>query len=257
MTLQVDKEPFGNMLPINYQYEQSAVIYRILSRANEEFSRWLHDNGYRLENGKIFKLFTYSRLKIEKRKVFPESERIAILSDSVEWQISFLPESSTEKFIQGLFSNQEFEIGDKKSVVRFKVRNVEVMSMPEFAEEMEFVTMSPMCLQFKRVEDGTTEYLSPVDSCAAEIIKQGLSDRYKAFYGVEIAHSGTFGFEVLNEPKSVLVKIKANTPEQIRIRGYQCQFRMRGPKELMRVMYDSGIGSLGSQGFGCVQLLKK
>ena len=91
----------------------------------------------------------------------------------------------------------------------------------------------------------------------AEIIKQGLSDRYKAFYGVEIAHSGTFGFEVLNEPKSVLVKIKANTPEQIRIRGYQCQFRMRGPKELMRVMYDSGIGSLGSQGFGCVQLLKK
>lgn len=257
LTLQVDKVALGNMLPINYQYEQSAVIYRILSRANEEFSSWLHDNGYRLENGKIFKLFTYSRLKIEKRKVFSEAERIAILSDSVEWQISFLPEVSTEKFIQGLFSNQEFEIGDKKSAVRFKVRNVEVLPMPEFTEEMEFVTMSPMCLQLKLAEGGGTKYISPSDPMAAEIIKHGLSDRYEAFYGKEINDFDNFGFEVLNEPKSVLVKIKANTSEQVRIKGYQCQFRMCGPKALMRIMYDSGIGSLGSQGFGCVQVLPK
>jgi CRISPR-associated endoribonuclease Cas6 len=30
LTLTVRKQTFGNVLPINYQYEQSAVIYRIL-----------------------------------------------------------------------------------------------------------------------------------------------------------------------------------------------------------------------------------
>ena len=46
LTLEVNNRAFGNILPINYQYEQSAVIYRILSRANEEYATWLHDNGF-------------------------------------------------------------------------------------------------------------------------------------------------------------------------------------------------------------------
>lgn len=33
LQLEVNKNVFGNRLPINYQYEQSAVIYRILARA--------------------------------------------------------------------------------------------------------------------------------------------------------------------------------------------------------------------------------
>ena len=65
----------------------------------------------------------------------------------VEWQISFLPEVSTERFIQGLFTNQTIEIGDKKSVVQFHIRSVEVLPPPEYAEEMQFSTMSPICLR--------------------------------------------------------------------------------------------------------------
>jgi CRISPR-associated endoribonuclease Cas6 len=32
LTLKVEKAYFGNAIPINNQYEQSAVIYRILSQ---------------------------------------------------------------------------------------------------------------------------------------------------------------------------------------------------------------------------------
>ena len=45
LRLEVNKQAFGNVLPINYQYEQSAVIYRILSRASEEYAAWLHENS--------------------------------------------------------------------------------------------------------------------------------------------------------------------------------------------------------------------
>ena len=207
LILEVNRSAFGNVLPINYQYEQSAVIYRILSQANEAYAEWLHENGFQTESGKRFKLFTYSRLKIEQRQMLLQEERIRIWSDTVEWQISFLPEKSTEKFIQGLFANQTFEIGDKKSVVQFNVKNVEVIPSPEFTEEMEFLTMSPICLRQKRT-DGSTAYLSPSDEPAQMAILTGLLSRYESFYGKPFdGDTSAFRFTLLDEPKSVLVKI--------------------------------------------------
>lgn len=35
LVLEVNRRAFGNLLPINYQYEQSAAIYRILSEADD------------------------------------------------------------------------------------------------------------------------------------------------------------------------------------------------------------------------------
>jgi len=63
-TLQLEKRRYGDLIPLNYQYECSAVIYRILSRSSTEYSQWSHENGFQLENGKQFKLFTFSRLQV-------------------------------------------------------------------------------------------------------------------------------------------------------------------------------------------------
>ncbi|MFA6780289.1 MAG: hypothetical protein WCU80_11010 [Paludibacteraceae bacterium] len=64
LTLQLEKRRYCDLIPLNYQYECSAVIYRILSRSNTDYSQWLHENGFQLENGKQFKLFTFSRLRV-------------------------------------------------------------------------------------------------------------------------------------------------------------------------------------------------
>lgn len=253
LTLEVNKYAFGNTLPINYQYEASAAVYRILSRASEEYAEWLHNNGFKLGNGKQFKLFCFSRLKIEKRQILPKEERINILCNTVEWQISFLPEISTEKFVQGIFANQTLEIGDKVSVVQFHVRNVEVLPEPKYTEEMEFSTMSPICLRCKQ-EDGSVKYLSPSDTNASRAILTGLLSRYEAFYGKPFGTIPDYQFTVLNEPKSVLVKLKAGTLEETKERGYMCQFRMKAPIELMKIMYESGCGEESAMGFGCVKI---
>lgn len=60
ITLRVNARKFGRLLPLNYQYEMSAVIYKILSSADTEFATWLHENGFQMDNGKQFKLFTFS-----------------------------------------------------------------------------------------------------------------------------------------------------------------------------------------------------
>lgn len=52
------------VLPLNYQYPLSAVIYKILRRADQEYASFLHETGYRAANSlKSFKLFTFSDIK--------------------------------------------------------------------------------------------------------------------------------------------------------------------------------------------------
>ncbi len=252
LTLEVNKKAFGNLLPINYQYEQSALIYRLLASANAEYAQWLHENGFVADSGKHFKLFTYSPFKIEKRKVLFERNLIQILSDTVEWQISFMPEKTTEKFIEGLFQNQVFEIGDKQHVVQFWVRNVEVMPAPEYVETMAFETMSPICLKSK--SDKGDEYLRPDDERAKPLVLNALLSKYEAYYGKPFDGSvADFDFHLVNEPKRKKVLVKANTQFPIYVIGYQCRFIMKAPLELMKIAYESGVGSECSMGFGCVR----
>ena len=253
LVLEVNSAAFGSQLPINYQYEQSAAIYRILSRGNEDYAAWLHNNGFQLENGKRFKLFTFSRFKIEKRQIISNEERIKILCDEVEWQISFLPEESTEKFIQGLFANQVFEIGDKHSVVQFKIKSIELLPAPDYKETMEFTTMSPICLRM-RDEQGKRVYISPAHPNAKSAILIGLMNKYKAQYGRPYIGSLDFDFCVDGEMKSVLTTIKVNTAQQTRVKGFMCSFMMKAPEALMRIMYEGGCGEECAQGFGCVRV---
>lgn len=254
LILEVNKKAYGNIIPINYQYEQSAAIYKILSYGDKEYAAWLHENGFQLENGKTFKLFTFSRFKIEKGKIL--NDRLQILSDTVEWQISFLPEKSTEKFITGVFNNQIFEIGDKRSCVQLIVKSIEVIPLPDFSESMQFSTMSPMCLKFKR-EDGNIDYISPKDVRAKKILLVGLADKYYSLYGIKPDFSvDDMAFDVLNDPKPVLVTMKSNTASQTKVRGYMFKFKINAPVELLKVMYDGGAGSLCSQGFGCLKIDK-
>lgn len=92
LTLDIDKRAYGDRIPLNYQYPASALIYKILSKSGSEFSNWLHENGYS-DDKRRFKLFTFSRLFVPRYLI--EGAYMQILSDRVDWYISFLPEKGT------------------------------------------------------------------------------------------------------------------------------------------------------------------
>lgn len=254
LILQLDKR-CGNRLPFNYQYEQMGVIYKILSLSSETYSNWLHNNGFEL-NGKQFKLFTYSSLIIPSLQLDKEHGCLQIDSDTVEWHISFLPEKSTQQFIQGVFMEQTFQLGNRHHAVQFKVQSIEVLPALNCEEEAEFKTLSPMCIS-RREENGKTTYLSPADPYAKGAILNSLLNRYTAYYGKPYRGTLDYDFNVLNEPKSKLITIKADTPQQTRVKGFLCEFRMKAPKELMNIMYESGVAAKGSSGFGMVKKIDK
>lgn len=247
LTLQIEGNNSQRVIPLNYQYECSAVIYKILSKSDQQFSTWLHDNGFH-SNQKRFKLFTFSRLQIDKFNV--EGNMLRILSDKIVWYITFLPERSTQEFIQGVFCEQKFELGNRDAKIACSVQSIEMMPSPVMGNKAIFETLSPICIPMKRTDE-TIEYIAPNHPQAIQLIKQNLLSKYHAFTGKTYdVPDFDFHIRVLNEPKSALITIKAGTPEQTKIKGFMCKIEVEAPVDFMNILYHCGIGAKNSLGFG-------
>lgn len=250
LCLKPEKIAFGNRLPINYPYLLSSWIYMTIGRANETYAGWLHDNGFK-DGNKIFKFFTFSNLYTPKLKL--EGDRLCLLSDTVSFYLSFLPERSTEEFIKGLFKSQRFTLGDRHSKVQFEVQQIELMPPPDFSEMPVFKTISPVVVS-TRGENGKPYYLSPKNPEYSACLLKNLKEKYQAYYNYEFLDSENFVFELLTEPNSRLITIKAGEPQESKIRGYKYSFRLQADKELMNLAYASGFGEKGSMGFGMIEV---
>ena len=253
LTLQIQPEVMGNEMPINYQYPLQAAIYRTLAKSDQEFATWLHENGYQ-QDGKRFKLFTFSNLIVPQIGIDKGRERLIVKSDVVTLYISFLPEKSTQQFIQGLFLQQTIQVADYISGVQFLVREIQVMPPLDYQPNMAFKTLSPVCISLRN-ERGQMDYLSPTDPCYELGILTGLLARYDAIHGQPFSGTPYCHLQLLNDPKSALVRIKAGTPNETRVRGYRFQFKIDLPEELMQIAYESGLGEKGSMGFGMIEAL--
>lgn len=250
LTLTVDKRAFGNLLPLDYQYELSSFVYRTIERANATYSKWLHENGFELAT-KQFRLFNFSHFQIPAYKI--EGNRLRIDSDTITWFVSFLPEQSTEEFIKGVFAEQVFTIGDKLSKVQLRVANIELLPEPDFSKQNQFNTLSPVCITRHIPGQNRIAYESPDSDYAREALLYNLKNKYNAFYEKEFSGDGRCDFKLLSHPKSKLIVIKANTPEQTQVKGFTFRFTLQAHPDLMHMLYHGGLGEKNSTGFGMVE----
>ena len=265
LDLKLNKNIFGNLIPISYQYELSAWIYNVIAKSNALYATWLHDNGF-CDFNKRFKMFTFSN-------IFPRmkatGDRLIIRHDASYIFLSFLPEKSTEEFIIGVFLENEFTLGDYNSRVQFRVEGIEILPSPTFtgistnmhesnrallstSTGHEFRTLSPICISTKR-ENDSIEYVSPENEGYGRMLINNLKEKYLAFYGKPFEGDESFEFELLSHAKSRLITIKANTPEMTKVKGFHFNFRLKADTTLMHLMYEAGLGEKNSIGFGMVE----
>ncbi|HBX45214.1 CRISPR-associated endoribonuclease Cas6 [Limibacterium fermenti] len=253
LTLRVARSS-GRLLPLNYQYEQSAVIYRVLANANRAFSAWLHNNGFEDESGKRFRLFTYSRFYVPQYLI--KGRFMEVLSEYVEWYISFLPENSTAEFIQGLFHDQSLEVGNREAVMRFEVQQVSLVPPPDYTGTMAFETLSPICLA-NRDDARRITYVAPDHSSAPSLIQMNLISKYHAFTReIYPQEDVAIAVRLLSKAKPVLITIKTGTPQESKVRGFLCRLALTAPPDLMKIAYECGLGVKNSIGFGMVKAVE-
>lgn len=248
------------VIPINYQYPLASAIYRILHVADAGYSAFLHEKGY----GKGFKFFTFSDISCPFKI---HGDRLLLLSGKVEIIVCFHLPKAAETFIKGLFMSQQIDIADKKSKTSFTVTQVESLVTPLDSfhknDVVEFLLkpLSPIACGLKN-EKGNYNFLSPSDDGYEEMLFLNWEEKCKAVLEKEeVAQimEGSF-IQILfykNAPKSRLITIKAGTDAETKIRGFNnFEIRIKGKKEAVELLLNSGAGLYNAMGMGCVGIVK-
>lgn len=124
---------------------------------------------------------------------------------------------------------------------------------------MRFRALSPICVTRAELQNEKmlTEYLFPDHPAYEKRFFENLITRYKSVnpeINGQYDDISSFRLRPLNEPRSRLIKIKADTPQETRVRGWLYDFECHAPTELLKFGYDAGFGEKGSLGFGCVEV---
>lgn len=248
------------ILPLNYQYPVSAWIYKVLASADESFSQKLHEEGYMLENGKKFKLFTFSRLNFPKNtwKIKPDTDKMRVWARKAFLTLSFQLPEQVEKFVTGLFTDQNVFIGDKNSGLRMKVQNIEVLRNDYFdnqADDNKIITLkirsqTGIVLGLETEDNKYEQYVNPMHEQYKEMFLKNLIDKSSAA-GIKNIDTEELDFKILKlSSKTVMQTIKAGTIAQTKVRAYNYEFELTAPKKVVEVGLNAGFGSMNSLGFG-------
>ena len=255
LTLNSGKEK--QLIPINYQYPLASAIYKILHNADAVYSEFLHEKGY----GKGFKLFTFSDLKCPFRI---QDDRLILLSGKSELVVCFHLPKAAEIFVKGLFMSQQIDIADKKNKTRFRIEQVESLPSPldhyKNNDEVEILVqpLSPVVCGLKN-EKGNYIFLSPEDDRYEEMLFVNWEEKCSALFGIDEAVNLMEGgfIQILffkNPPKSRLIKIKADTDAETKIRGFiNFKIKIKGKKQVVELLLNSGAGLYNAQGMGCLE----
>ncbi|WP_212006075.1 CRISPR-associated endoribonuclease Cas6 [Chitinophaga sp. HK235] len=252
------------VIPINYPYALSAVIFKILHQADEEYAAFLHEKGYsRPGSLKVFKLFSFSEIRTAFRI---EGDRFRLLSREAVFTISFHLPQAAENFIRGLFLNEIFEIGDRRSKGVFNVAAVQAVpsqleDIPDSEiREVLLQPFSPLVCGSKN-DRGYYDFLSPSHPDFVKQLVYNWREKFITLYGEEQADSvfGPVSVEVVlmdNPPKSRLITIKADTPQETKIRGYtNFRLKVKAGGQALRLLADAGAGVYNSAGMGSLQVV--
>lgn len=256
--ISLQRQGAGSVLPLNYQYELSSVIYRMIDRADSAFSEFLHGTGY-MAFGRNYRLFVFSRLQFDRFQVIQGSDRLVHEGSSAWFEISFLVDRAAEGFIRGLFLNQAMELGDRRGSVAYMVTQVTARQAPLFSEWMTYRSLSPLFIRRKRLAGGE-DYLHPEERDFWILLVRNLVAKQQALALASEANEPAdaclpdFGFKVVGKVYKNGVTIKQHTARETKLIGYAFEFSLRLPKELQEIGYYGGFGHLGSQGFGCVEV---
>lgn len=183
-----------------------------------------------------------------------------LLKDEIEMIFSFRSSVDATEYLESVFINQQFSIGDKKSRVFFRISRIEKLPPEEIRDKMRLRTISPL-LVCKKSEDieKPSQPLEPGDEAYAETFLNDLLINYrrkdKNFSEENILQNASF--KLLDEPEERIVLMKAGTPDEKKIKAFQMEFELEANAALIEHGFDAGFGEMNKKGFGCVGIIEQ
>ncbi|NPV81706.1 MAG: CRISPR-associated endoribonuclease Cas6 [Firmicutes bacterium] len=239
VSLRVKGEPLT--LPIHYNELVQGAIYTSL---DEEIGDFIHDMGF-VHEKRSFKLFTYSRL-MGNYRVDSQVGKIQFV-DSIRLVISSPIKVFCASILTRMIKDGHVRLGTR--VV--DVEGVEVGEPVVQQDRIRAHTLSPIVAYSTMYRaDGRkyTCYFQPGEAEFADLVSNNLRKKYELVYRSD-APPETLVIRTLRQPRMNLLSYHGTI-----IKGYSCRLEISGPSALLQTAVDAGLGSKGSQGFGCIEL---
>ena len=125
------------------------------------------------------------------------------------------------------------------------IKNIFIRKVLAEKEELRVRTLSPIvCYSTLLRPDGRkyTCYFQPGETDFNNLIRNNITKKYKAFYGLD-EEPGKFSVFNFSRKRMHVIKYK-NTV----IKAYSCNMTISSTKEIIEFMVSSGLGSKNSQG---------
>ena len=239
----------GVTLPINYNHLLTSVIYRFLAESNPEYATFLHNEGYG-DDLRRFKLFTFSQLMAERRRV--TGDRIHFRS-TLTWFVSSPVETFLSHFADTLLTEGRLNLGGHE----LQIRDVTVPRVPRFQSEMQFRCLSPIVMTTVRQREGkqVMHYCLPDDPAFSDLVRQNLIRKHAVIHD----HLPSDDAFTLEFDRNYITRRQGRVTrlidyKGIKVRGVLCPFRVSGSRALIQVGYECGFGDKNSAGFGMVEV---
>ena len=261
--------------PFNYQYQLSAAIYNLIAKSSDDYARFLHDKGFRLEKIrersstnktsliKIFKLFTFSKLTFTPYRIGPKG---FLDVRTIEFIFSTPVPESYKHAVLGIFSDNIIRLDLLGQNLFFSVTNVESLPEPVFSGKHTFICLSPITVSTSRTtpngkrEQHFLDYLQPEERLKFEDnLQRNLIRKYQALTGKNLRFSKNFTFcfdlDYIVRRQGNISKL-IHFKDDIRIKAFEAPFTIKAKPELIQTGYTCGFGEKNSDGFGCVEVVK-
>ncbi len=229
------------VLPLAYHHIQQSIIYDCMEKKGNGFFSNIHDNGFVYEK-REFRLFTFSEIKGPHKIV---DDKI-VFYDEVSWEVSSCNREFIET-IKNVFMKQKINYaGQYYENVRCDLSDWKIKE-----NELAINMLSPIIVYKTDMETRKKKYYSPDDDYFYGLINDNFIRKYKAYYGC--FPDDVPSLRVLNVGKrdKCVTRFKGTY-----LTGYKGIYMLSGEPEHLGFLYDTGIGSANSQGFGMFELIK-
>ena len=239
-------------LPIGYNSFIQALLYKKVSKIS---AKWLHDVGYSAGR-QSFKFFTFSNF-LEAGK-FDDENKTLTFPKSISFLLSSPMNWFLEQITSNLFKDQFVHLGYNKLMMH-GINIVPETDVSSTVVKIKMLTPVTLHRTLQNNEGDTkTEFFSPFNSEFSDRINNNLRKKWEALHKNECYSNIKISplFEKCNDNEKCIY-FGSRVQKRTVVKGWMGQFLLEGDINLIRLAYQTGIGSRNSQGFGMFDILQK
>lgn len=235
-------------LPVGYNAYIQALVYNFLDKAD---SKWLHDEGYKFEN-RQFRLFTFS--SILERGDYIREKKLFIFPENISFYISSPLEWVLEQIAKNFIKSTKVRIGSNDLIIS----SIDVMKPVKFTNSsIKVRAITPIEVHSTIVKpDGKklTYYYSPFEKEFNNLINENSKKKWKSLFRKDCEYNISIYPHFRGSGYERIVYFGTGDNKTI-IKGWKGYFEVSGEIEILQFIYDAGLGSRNSQGFGMVEVV--